>query len=308
MRNSNANVNPLNRRNPGQSTTNAEELRSESLWADMQRTLADVELSAMSSSHLFNVPHSQALEELRETQLALARAWARSEADETHGQESEDDYLDSEPKGNMQAGTLAIRSGGVEGKAPIGKATMPGTTSTGAAAKDSTNGAGTKSRSGSATSNVGADLEAETERDIKLARRRREANDLYFSQVNKGVLDVVARLDEVAAAMRKVENESRAVWNEMGGTSGGGSATASASELEADGSPADAQRQTQPHGATLLRELTRVTTDTTTTGTGAATGSGSGTELSDSPATQRKPVFGKRNERIDSQAEKDRSR
>ncbi|WP_248790891.1 hypothetical protein, partial [Escherichia coli] len=44
-------------------------------------------------------------------------------------------------------------------------------------------------------------LEEETERDIQLARKRREANDRYFEQVNRGVLDVVSKLDEVAGAM-----------------------------------------------------------------------------------------------------------
>ena len=56
-------------------------------------------------------------------------------------------------------------------------------------------------------------LEDETERDIMLARRRREANDRYFEQVNKGVVDVVGKLDVVAAAMRRVERESREIWD-----------------------------------------------------------------------------------------------
>ena len=57
-------------------------------------------------------------------------------------------------------------------------------------------------------------LEQETERDIVHARRRREANDRYFGRVDQGVRDVVARLEEVAAAMRAVEHETRDVWGD----------------------------------------------------------------------------------------------
>lgn len=249
----------------GRQQPNPEELKSESLWADMQRTLADVELSAMKSSHLFNAPHSQALERLRDTQLALAQAWARSEANETAGQESEDDFLDSELEGGIQAGSLAPRGVAAKGKG----------------AKDVGNPPGQKnedrrSRQGSAASSLGKDLEEETEKDIRLARKRREANDRYFSQVNRGVLDVVARLDEVAAAMRAAEKESRAVWDEMG-RGDDGSTTGSITDLDPgiDGNERNGQK--------LRREISRYT-NTTETGTGT----GSGTELSDSPVTPRK--------------------
>ncbi|KAL9069199.1 MAG: hypothetical protein Q9157_006243, partial [Trypethelium eluteriae] len=57
-------------------------------------------------------------------------------------------------------------------------------------------------------------LEEEAEADIVLARRRREANDRYFQRVNAGVLDVVAKLDEVADAMRGVEMESKEIWGD----------------------------------------------------------------------------------------------
>ena len=62
-------------------------------------------------------------------------------------------------------------------------------------------------------------LDEETERDIVLARERREANDRYFDRVNSGVLDVVAKLDEVAQAMRSVERESKDIWNDTDGMS-----------------------------------------------------------------------------------------
>ena len=42
----------------------------------------------------------------------------------------------------------------------------------------------------------------------------REANDKYFQRVNEGVLDVVAKLEEVASAMKAVEQESRDIWGE----------------------------------------------------------------------------------------------
>lgn len=44
----------------------------------MQATLADVELNAFSSTHVFGPPHSAALDELREAQIQLAHAWGRS--------------------------------------------------------------------------------------------------------------------------------------------------------------------------------------------------------------------------------------
>ncbi|KAG5292840.1 hypothetical protein I7I48_05046 [Histoplasma ohiense] len=59
-------------------------------------------------------------------------------------------------------------------------------------------------------------MSEKTERDILLARKRREANDRYFDRVNSGVLDVVAKLEEVASAMRVVERESKDIWNESG--------------------------------------------------------------------------------------------
>ena len=48
----------------------------------MQATLAEVELSAFSSTHVFGSAHSAALDELREAQVGLAKAWGKGEADE----------------------------------------------------------------------------------------------------------------------------------------------------------------------------------------------------------------------------------
>jgi hypothetical protein len=154
----------------------ADEFRAESHWAEMQKTLADVELSAMNPSHVFGAEHAKALEDLRTAQLSLAQAWAKSEADEI----TEHDGLDAEVG------------------SPVG---LPD-------AKIS--------KRGSRASSINQDrsLEQETERDLRLARKRQEANDKYFQQVNQGVLEVVKRLDDVASAMRRVERESRDIWND----------------------------------------------------------------------------------------------
>ncbi|CAN8105387.1 unnamed protein product [Discula destructiva] len=57
-------------------------------------------------------------------------------------------------------------------------------------------------------------MEEKTESDIQFARKRRDANDRYFQSVNKGVLDVVAKLEDVATAMRAAEQESKDVWGD----------------------------------------------------------------------------------------------
>lgn len=141
----------------------------------MQATLAEVELSAVSGTHVFGAEHSKALEELRTAQIALAQAWARSEAD---------DVIENPDKVDVNS---------VKGKGALGN---DGGQEPGLAEPK------------------GSKLEEETEGDILLARKRREANDRYFKRVNGGVLDVVGRLEEVAAAMGKVEKESREIWNE----------------------------------------------------------------------------------------------
>lgn len=51
------------------------------------------------------------------------------------------------------------------------------------------------------------------EADIKVARKRREANERFFKRVQEGVGDVVGRLEVVAGAMGEVERESRSIWS-----------------------------------------------------------------------------------------------
>lgn len=161
----------------------------------MQATLEEVELSASGGTRVFGPDHDRKLAELRSAQIALAQAWARSEADEATGTTGAAGASSASPKA---AGT-ELRTDGTDG---TGKST-----------------ATTSIRPGSEGTSLGADrlgqkLEQETEDDIQFARKRREANDRYFQRVNQGVLDVVAKLDGVATAMRAVEQESKDVWGD----------------------------------------------------------------------------------------------
>lgn len=142
--------------------------RTDALWAEMQATLAEVELSAARGTHFFGPEHSAQLEGLRNSQIALAQAWARGEAEE----------VAEHPN---QSGASSSRSPG-------------------ASVAGDPNGA--------------TEAAKVAENDILLAKKRREANDKYFWRVSKGVLDVVGKLEEVAAAMDKVEKESREMWSE----------------------------------------------------------------------------------------------
>lgn len=153
---------------------------SDALWEEMQNTLAEVELSALNGDHVFGTDHSSALEELRTKQLALAQAWVRSEADEIADHQSPEDATGSGTKG---AGVESMRHDSVETDEAAHKV-----------------------------------MDDNTEKDILLARKRREANDRYFDRVNGGVLDVVAKLEEVADAMRQVERESKEIWSDGQGS------------------------------------------------------------------------------------------
>ncbi|KKZ68743.1 hypothetical protein EMCG_05652 [[Emmonsia] crescens] len=183
---------------------------ADALWQQMQNTLAEVELSAMNGDHVFGTQHARALEELRDKQLALALAWARSEADE----------VVENPPAEEGASTTATTAG-------AGATTTKGGGGTGAGAANGGGGGGgggagggaesTRKNSTSTATDEGIQpkfMGEKTERDILLARKRREANDRYFDRVNSGVLDVVAKLEEAALAMRVVERESKEVWNE----------------------------------------------------------------------------------------------
>jgi len=142
---------------------------------------------------VFGAGHSKALEGLRVAQVGLAKAWATSEGEEE-------------------------KEGGVEGEAKAGLASADVTT---ALDRGPVVGGGELGRQRSGTVESGNNLlEEETELDIALAKKRREANDRYFQRVNKGVLDVVAKLEEVAKAMKAVELESRDIWGDTDSVDG----------------------------------------------------------------------------------------
>jgi hypothetical protein len=177
--------------------------KTDALWAEMQSTLEEVELSATNGAHVFGPEHSKALEELRAAQIGLAQAWARSEADDAA------ESADRESKG---LGKTAI-GGGMLGSE--GKSVLDTLGTDGGRGSTVASGSGRPGSSGAAApERMGSKLEEETEADILLARRRREANDRYFQRVNGGVLEVVTKLEEVALAMRAVEQESRDIWGE----------------------------------------------------------------------------------------------
>ncbi len=162
--------------------------RTDALWAHMQSTLEEVELTAIRGTHVFGAEHTKALHGLRTAQIALAQAWARSEADDAV------ETIDRDMKAGRSSGV------GSEGK------TAPDGTEQSEVDSSST-------RPDSHGDMGDSKLEEETEADIRLARRRREANDQYFQRVNGGVLDVVSKLEEVAQAMKVVEEESRDIWD-----------------------------------------------------------------------------------------------
>jgi hypothetical protein len=167
----------------------------------MQATLEEVELSASGGTRVFGPDHDRKLGELRAAQIALAQAWARSEADDAIGPgHNRENAPGGEDMRNLK-GTML----GDAGKSGDGTEGAKSTAGTGSARPGS---------SGMGAERLGAKLEEETEADILLARKRREANDQYFQRVSKGVVDVVARLEEVALAMRAVEQESKDIWGE----------------------------------------------------------------------------------------------
>jgi len=182
----------------------------------MQATLEEVELSASGGTRVFGPDHDRKLADLRAAQIALAQAWARSEAD---------DAIETVGGSNIRptaAGTDAATDG-------AGKADVTATAGTDGGGAKSTVGSGS-ARPGSSGAGAGGQerlgekLEEEADADIFLARKRREANDRYFERVNRGVLDVVAKLEEVATAMRAVEQESKDIWGDGENESSPGSA------------------------------------------------------------------------------------
>ncbi|KAK3397097.1 hypothetical protein B0T20DRAFT_415206 [Sordaria brevicollis] len=210
----------------GESTRTTD--RTDALWAEMQATLEEVELSASGGTRVFGPDHEQKLAELRQAQIALAQAWARSEADdavETQNNNGGAASVVGAGLGKTKSSAAGTEYGGLGGKSEAG-GTIGGTEGGG---PKSTGGAGsTRPNSAGGPEKLGAKLEQETDADILLARKRREANDHYFSRVNQGVLDVVAKLEDVAVAMRAVEQESKDIWADGEDDSNPGSVRAGA--------------------------------------------------------------------------------
>lgn len=147
---------------------------SDALWEEMQSALSDVEVSATVRGHVFGEKHSEALENLRMKHLQLAQTWGRDDTEDEAG----------------------------DSKAAVAKPPS--------LRKESRAGGDAPGETDDPTKN----LDEETEKDIQLARERREANDRYFDRVNSSVLDVVAKLEDIAQAMRTMETESKDIWSE----------------------------------------------------------------------------------------------
>ncbi|RKF62059.1 hypothetical protein OnM2_036053 [Erysiphe neolycopersici] len=161
-------------------------------WAEMQRTLKEVEMSATSGIHVFGIQHSNALEGLRNAQIELANAWARSESEEA-----------TEDGDKLGKGIPGISIGFTsDGKST--RSTAPGANT------------GIGNNHVPSESEINRKKEQEFEADITMARKRREANDRYFQRVNDNVLEVVSKLEEVSSSIRAVARESKNIWDNNG--------------------------------------------------------------------------------------------
>ncbi len=74
----------------------------DALWAEMQATLADVEINAFNSTHVFGTAHSAALDELRDAQIQLAQAWGESGTDDEDAAKGSDKAESGKGDGNAQ--------------------------------------------------------------------------------------------------------------------------------------------------------------------------------------------------------------
>lgn len=169
-------------------------------WREMQSTLNEVELTAQSSTHVFGESHARALDELRNAQVELARAWGRGNEDKAS--QAATSSIQAQDINRFQGAEEIASDRGAKQRRRGGTDASASTT----LSDESTTTAGTV-RTGP------GQLEDETAQDIKLASERRGANEAYFKKVDEGVKDVVAKLEVVAEAMRGVEGESRSLWS-----------------------------------------------------------------------------------------------
>lgn len=194
----------------------------------MQSTLNAVEITAQSSTHVFGESHARALDDLREAQILLARAWGRGNDEQQQNSTGQDETSSPTDTANERAEHDGEISAGVNlqgfkldaderRRARAGTDTSVASTASTALTGESEetehatrspvsgSGAGHKSRR--------ANMEDETAQDVRRANERRAANEAYFRKVESSVQDVVKRLEGVAAAMRAVESESRSLWS-----------------------------------------------------------------------------------------------
>lgn len=163
-------------------------------WREMQSTLADVELTAQSSTHVFGASHAAALDELRRAQVELARAWGRGS----------DDAAQTEDVKGPDLNTARFQGADDLASERTGRGRSETATSVSTTLSDDSTASRPSGKS---------QLEEETAQDIRLASERRAANEAYFKKVDRGVKDVVKKLEVVAEAMRGVEGESRSLWS-----------------------------------------------------------------------------------------------
>lgn len=178
----------------------------------MQSTLNEVELTAQSSTHVFGESHARALEDLRNAQIALAKAWGRG--NETQAAAS----------GEGQPEIINLNRFKAAEEMVTDRAKATGTTRKRAdtQASASTTLSDESQLTEDSARSARSQLEDETAQDIKLASERRAANEEYFKKVDQGVKEVVEKLEKVAEAMRGVEVESRSLWSNSDRSSSGG--------------------------------------------------------------------------------------
>jgi hypothetical protein len=175
----------------------------------MQSTLNEVELTAQNSTHVFGDSHAAALDDLRNAQIALAKAWGRG--NETQATAAGNDATELNINRFKGAEDLATER---RTAAPTSRKRADTEASASTVLSDESQATEDSARSGP------SQLEDETAQDIKLASERRAANEAYFKKVEMGVKEVVERLEKVAEAMRTVEGETRSLWS---GSEGSGS-------------------------------------------------------------------------------------
>lgn len=209
-------------------------------WAELQSTLRDIEASASSGVHVFGPAHAGALDELRRAQVELARAWGpvdfRGKGDaDSNGETSGDEGGEGQGQGQGQQKEEGEQNGNGNGNTSTGAAAGAGTAPRSSTDKPpDTTSTRPKPPQPQQQPSIGLSpsdpLSASTAADLSAAAARRRANEEYFARVKGGVQEVVSRLEEVSAAMKKVEEQSREIWGEgeslasvnSGGTRGSG--------------------------------------------------------------------------------------